>query len=98
MDPLFVKIKTGLAHPQFLRRNSCPRKTREGEAEDGREGNQKTMIPPSLMIRIPPARTPTSTKNWGRASKTECGGQGAEKNTNPLHPAPSTLQPLTSNL
>jgi len=31
MDPLFVKIKTGFAHPQFLRRNSCPRKTREGE-------------------------------------------------------------------
>jgi hypothetical protein len=25
------------------------------------------MIPPSLMIRIPPARTPTTTESWGWA-------------------------------
>jgi len=34
-------------------------------AEDRWGGYWKTMIPPSLMIRIPPARTPTITRKWG---------------------------------
>jgi len=37
-------------------------------AEDRREGDSKTMMPPSLMIRIPPASTPTTLENsvWAK--------------------------------